>query len=275
MASSLFSLMFPPPPSLLANVVSVLCVAILASAGVSEFTDGSHLQYSKFRDAAVAPGMLAGALGISGRQFSSRVGMAALYAPAFVGALAAFAFPGVVSATPRVAPVAAALAIHFLKRVLEVLYLHHFSAYVIIDSVIPITISYFTNTVSIIYVQYLTQGMPEPPIDLRFPGYILFLVGISGNFYHHVLLAKLRKTGEKGYKIPTGGLFGLVICPHYLFEIIGLFGISFIGQTLQSFAFALGSGFYLLGRSYATRKWYLSKFEDFPKEVKALIPFVF
>ncbi|PPS03344.1 hypothetical protein GOBAR_AA17323 [Gossypium barbadense] len=66
---------------------------------------------------------------------------------------------------------------------------------------------------------------------------------ISGNFYHHYLLSKLRTNGDKEYKIPKGGLFELAICPHYL--------------------------------SYVTRKWYMSKFEDFPKEVKALIPFVF
>ncbi|MQL74629.1 hypothetical protein Taro_006959 [Colocasia esculenta] len=275
MASLLSSLTFPPPPSILTNVISVASVATLAYTGVSEATGGSHLQYSKFRDASAAPGKLLDALGISGRQVSSRAGMASLYTPALIAALAAFGIPGVVSGTPRVAPVAAALGVHFLKRVLEVLFLHRFSGYVTIDSLIPITTSYFTNTVFTIYAQYLTQGMPEPPIDLRYPGYILFLVGISGNFYHHVLLSNLRKKGEKGYKIPTGGLFGLVICPHYLFEIIGLFGISFIGQTLQSFAFALGSAFYLVGRSHATRKWYLSKFEDFPKEVKALIPYVF
>ncbi|MFQ6655561.1 hypothetical protein Gotur_026069 [Gossypium turneri] len=115
----------------------------------------------------------------------------------------------------------------------------------------------------------------EPSIDLKYLGIALFLIGISGNFYHHYLLSKLRTKGDKDYKIPKGGLFELVICPHYLFEILEFLGISLISQTLYSFSVTLGSALYLMCRSYVTRKWYVSKFEDFPKEVKAFIPLVF
>lgn len=145
----------------------------------------------------------------------------------------------------------------------------------ILDSAILISLSYFLSTATTIYSQYLTQGMSEPPVDLKYPGIFLFLVGISGNFYHHFLLSKLRKEGDKEYKIPKGGLFDLVICPHYLFEIIGFVGISFMSQTLYAISFTLGTIFYLVGRSYATRRWYCSKFEDFSEDIKALIPYVF
>jgi len=145
----------------------------------------------------------------------------------------------------------------------------------LLDSAIPITLSYFLSAATMVYAQHLTQGLPEPPINLLYPGIVMFVVGIIGNFYHHYLLSNLRAKGEKEYKIPKGGLFGIVICPHYLFEIIQFYGISFISQTLYAFCFTLGTTFYLLGRSYSTRKWYLSKFEDFPKNVKAIIPFVF
>jgi len=144
-----------------------------------------------------------------------------------------------------------------------------------LDSAIPITLSYFLSAVTMIYAQHLTQGLPEPPINLLRPGILMFVVGILGNFYHHYLLSNLRGKGEKEYKIPKGGLFEIVICPHYLFEIIQFYGISFISQTLYAFCFTVGTTFYLLGRSDSTRKWYLSKFEDFPKNVKAIIPFVF
>ncbi|MBA0571140.1 hypothetical protein Golob_004730, partial [Gossypium lobatum] len=77
---------------------------------------------------------------------------------------------------------------------------------------------------------------------------------ISGNFYHHYLLSKLRTKGDKEYKIPKGGLFELVICPHYLFEILEFLGISLISQTLYSFSVTLGSALYLMCRSYVTRK---------------------
>ncbi|WRX12510.1 3-oxo-5-alpha-steroid 4-dehydrogenase [Theobroma cacao] len=137
-----------------------------------------------------------------------------------------------------------------------------------LESTIVILGTYFTLSSIMIYAQQLTQGLPEPSIDLKYPGIVLFLIGISGNFYHHYLLSKLRAKGSKDYKIPRGGLFELVICPHYLFEILGFLGMSLISQTL-------GSAMYLTCRSYVSRRWYLSKFEDFPKQVKALIPYEF
>lgn len=155
------------------------------------------------------------------------------------------------------------------------LVVHQFSGGMILDSAIPISLSYFLSTASMIYAQHLSQDISEPPVDLKYPGILLFLIGIGGNFYHHYLLSKLRGKGDKEYKIPKGGLFDLVICPHYLFEIIEFLGISFISQTLYAFSFTLGTIFYLMGRSYATRKWYLSKFENFPEDVKALIPYLF
>ncbi|KAK4359874.1 hypothetical protein RND71_022103 [Anisodus tanguticus] len=168
-----------------------------------------------------------------------------------------------------------AVTIHFLKRVLEVLFVHKYSGGMVLGSVLLISSIYFSLAVVIIFIQHLTLGYTEPEVDLKYIGLLIFLVGISGNFYHHYLLSKLRDSKEKGYKIPQGGLFSVVICPHYLFEILGFVGISFISQTSFSLSCAVGVTLYLSGRSYVTRKWYLSKFENFPKNVKALVPFVF
>lgn len=158
---------------------------------------------------------------------------------------------------------------------LQVLFIHKYSGGMMLDSVIIISSSYLFAAAGVIYIQSLTQGFPEPPIDLKYIGFLIFLIGISGNFYHHYLLSRMRGKNEKGYKIPQGGLFGLVICPHYLFEIIAFVGISFISQTLFTYCCTVGIAVYLMSRSFVTRKWYLSKFENFPKNVKALIPYVF
>ncbi|XP_072956270.1 uncharacterized protein [Typha angustifolia] len=264
--SILSGFLFPPPPSLLVMAMSAVSVTSLAYSGLSEIA-GKHLNYSKFWDAGPSKGG-------GNIRLSSRSGMLLLYTPALLAAVASFAVPGVVVGT-RSRLVSAALAIHFLKRDFEVLFIHQYSGQMILDSALLISLSYFANTATMIYDQYLTQGMSEPAIDMKYVGVILFLVGIAGNFYHHFLLSKLRKQGEKGYKIPKGGLFELVVCPHYLFEIIGIVGISLISQTVQGLCFTFGTILYLVGRSYATRKWYLSKFENFPQEVKALIPYIF
>ncbi|KAK6933636.1 3-oxo-5-alpha-steroid 4-dehydrogenase, C-terminal [Dillenia turbinata] len=158
--------------------------------------------------------------------------MLILYTPAFLAGVASFAlFP---NEGLRFLLLSSALTIHFFKRDFEVLFIHKYSGMMVLDSVVPISLSYFISTVSMIYAQHLTQGFPEPPIDLKYPGVALFLVGIGG-----------------------------------------FVGVSFISQALYPFALTLGTTFFLLGRSYATRNWYRSKLEDFPKDVKAMIPFVF
>ncbi|KAG5533010.1 hypothetical protein RHGRI_027299 [Rhododendron griersonianum] len=162
-----------------------------------------------------------------------------------------------------------------VMSVLTVLFVHKYSGPMFVDIATMISLNYFINAALMIYAQHLTQGLPEPQVDLKYPGIAIFLVGLSGNFYHHCLLSNLRGEGKQEYKIPKGGLFSLVICPHYLFEILGFIGVSCIAQTLSAVSFTLGSAILLMGRSYGTRRWYLSKFEDFPEDVKAIIPFVF
>uniref|UniRef100_J3MIQ8 3-oxo-5-alpha-steroid 4-dehydrogenase C-terminal domain-containing protein n=1 Tax=Oryza brachyantha TaxID=4533 RepID=J3MIQ8_ORYBR len=196
---------------------------------------------------------------------------------------------------------AAALAVHFLKRVLEkiiaqlqrqiffpmslsprssvaVLFVHQYSGSMPLTTAATISSSYFLITAAMLYAQHLAAGLPDPPVDLDllYPGVAAFAVGIAGNFYHHFLLSQLRTTTAKTkeYRIPTGGLFALVACPHYLFEIVGFFGFAMIAQTVHALAVAAGAAAYLAGRSCATRRWYESKFEDFPASVKALVPYI-
>ncbi|KGN52161.1 3-oxo-5-alpha-steroid 4-dehydrogenase 2 [Cucumis sativus] len=264
---TLSEFVFPPPASAFVNVMTVVSSAIVAVVGLSE-ARGKHLKYSKFWSSNNA--------NTDRKSFnlSAKLGMLVAYIPAFLaGVVSLWLFP---SEDRRILLLKSALVLHFFKRNLEVLFLHKYSSKMAVDSVITISFSYFSSTAIMIYTQHLSQGLlREPPIDLKSIGVGLFLIGIIGNFYHHYLLSQTRKQGETSYKIPKGGLFSLIICPHYLFEIIEFFGFAFISQTIYSLFFAFATALYLSGRSYATRKWYVSKFEDFPIHVKALLPFVF
>ncbi|KAJ0725385.1 putative 3-oxo-5-alpha-steroid 4-dehydrogenase (NADP(+)) [Helianthus annuus] len=264
--SIFLNFLFPPPPSLFVTTMSVIGISSLANAGFMEIK-GKHMQYSKFLNEGVAKKQ-------NGAKLSSRNGMLLAYTPAFVVGLSSLlAFP---DQDLRFLLLASSLTVHFLKRVLEVLFLHKYSGSMGLESTIIITLSYTISTATMIYAQYLSRDLPNPPIDLKYIGVGLFLIGIVGNFYHHNILANLRKEGDKEYKIPQGGLFDLIICPHYVFEIFDYVGMSCISQTPYAFAFTLGTICYLMGRSYATREWYISKFGDkFPKDVKAFIPYVF
>ncbi|KAL7590220.1 hypothetical protein Lser_V15G36538 [Lactuca serriola] len=264
--SVMLNFLFPPPPSLFVSTMSVIGLTSLSSAGYMEIK-GKHMQYSKFLNVGVVKKE-------DNTKLSSRNGMLFSYTPAFLVGLASLLVFH--DQDLRFMLLASALTAHFLKRVFEVVFLHKYSGSMLLESAIIISSSYTFSTATMIYTQYLSKDFPEPLVDLKYIGTGLFVVGIIGNFYHHYLLANLRKNGEREYKIPQGGLFDLVICPHYLFEILGYVGISCISQTLYAFAFTLGTIAYLTGRSYATREWYLSKFGDkFPKNVKAFIPYIF
>ncbi|MCL7048424.1 hypothetical protein MKW94_025059 [Papaver nudicaule] len=271
MVMSLFDkFLFPPPPSIFITTMSVISLVSLANSGLSELK-GKHLQYSKFWNAD--NGKNKAAVKKESTKLSSRTGMLLLYTPAFLAGVFSFwLFP---NHDFRFLLVNSAVTFHFFKRVFEVLFVHKYSGGMVLDTAMVISLSYTLSAVSMIYNQHLLQGIPDPQIDLKLLGGLVFLVGIVGNFYHHCILSNLRGKSDKGYKIPTGGLFGLVICPHYLFEILIFVGISLMSQSLYPIAFTTGTACYLTGRSYATRNWYQSKFPNFPKHIKALVPFVF
>uniref|UniRef100_A0A0E0LHF4 3-oxo-5-alpha-steroid 4-dehydrogenase C-terminal domain-containing protein n=1 Tax=Oryza punctata TaxID=4537 RepID=A0A0E0LHF4_ORYPU len=275
--------LYPPPASAFVAAASVAQFAALAKAGLGELR-GEHMAYSKFWQVVAGKQEKKKNGGAGGALLPSRQGMLVAYVPAFAAAAASFAVPGAVVGV-RAQVLTAALTVHFLKRVLEVLLIHQYSGSMPLNTAITISSSYLVTTTTMIYAQHLAAGHPDPPVDLLYPGVVVFAVGIAGNFYHHYLLSQLRTTtkkkkqhggdgGEKEYRIPTGGLFGLATCPHYLFEIVGFFGFAMIAQTAHALAVASGTAAYLAGRSCATRRWYESKFEDFPDSIKALVPYI-
>ncbi|XP_076959317.1 uncharacterized protein LOC143635312 [Bidens hawaiensis] len=270
--SFLTTLLFPPPSSLFVNTMSIISSLSLANAGYKE-TKGKHMQYSKFVNINVTTSKKPAK--DQEVKLAGRDGMLLFYAPAFLIGLVSFvAFH---DGDLRLVMVISALTVHFFKRVIEVLFVHKYSGYMSLEAIIPITLSYTISTATMIYAQYLSGAFAEPSVDLKNAGVTLFLIGITGNFYRHWILSDLREKGDREYKIPRGGLFDLVICPHYLFEILQFIGVACISQTLYSASFTFGTICYLTGRSLATREWYISKFgEKFNKDhIKALIPYIF
>ncbi|GFH11203.1 steroid 5-alpha-reductase DET2 [Haematococcus lacustris] len=88
------------------------------------------------------------------------------------------------------------------------------------------------------------------------------------------ILTSLRKPGETGYKIPQGGPFRLVSAGNYASEILEWCGYALAARALPAAAFAFFAFCNLAPRAWRHHKWYLSKFEDYPKARRAVIPFV-
>jgi steroid 5-alpha-reductase len=111
---------------------------------------------------------------------------------------------------------------------------------------------------------------------LRFVlGLVVFLFGMGVNVWSDRVLVGLKNEG-KGYKVPRGGLFELVSCPNYFGEIVEWFGWAVMTWSLVGLGFFLYTCANLVPRARANRRWYLDKFgEDYPKDRKAVIPFLY
>jgi len=105
-------------------------------------------------------------------------------------------------------------------------------------------------------------------------GVMLFIAGFAINKYHDGLLIQLRKTSGNGYHIPFGGLFNYVSCPNFLGEIISWVGFSIVTLSLPALSFLIWTLVNLIARALDHHKWYLNEFPDYPKNRKAVIPYL-
>ncbi len=113
-------------------------------------------------------------------------------------------------------------------------------------------------------------------LDPRFvAGAALFAFGWALNVHSDRVLIHLRKPGETGYKIPFGGGYRFVTSPNYLGEILEWTGWAILTWSLAGLSFALFTTANLAPRALANHRWYREKFDDYPPERRALVPFVF
>ncbi|XP_041355115.1 3-oxo-5-alpha-steroid 4-dehydrogenase 1-like isoform X2 [Gigantopelta aegis] len=105
-------------------------------------------------------------------------------------------------------------------------------------------------------------------------GVITFFIGMIINIHSDSILRNLRKPGEKDYKIPKGGMFNHVSGANFFGEILEWWGFALAASSLPALAFAIFTTCNIGPRACQHHRWYLEKFEDYPKSRKALIPFI-
>ena len=228
--------------------------------GIPLFGRASGLMsYSKFVDK-----------GASNVKVPSVLGMFLIYSPSCLGgclALKSYA------SSERGNLAALMMAIHFGKRTFETLAIHKYSGTMPLISSLNISIVYTVATAIVCYYGESVGGDVEG-LGKRF-GFSLFFLGLVGNLYHHWLLASLRKSGEKRYKIPRGGLFEYVAAPHYLFELIGWLGVVILVDHFCVFLLFFGMMAYLVDRARAQTAFNVKKIDGYPKSRGHILPFLF
>ncbi|XP_031564859.1 3-oxo-5-alpha-steroid 4-dehydrogenase 1-like [Actinia tenebrosa] len=111
--------------------------------------------------------------------------------------------------------------------------------------------------------------------DPRFiVGVLLFFTGMMLNIQADNILTNLRKPGETGYKIPRGGLFEYVSGANFFSEILEWSGFAVACWSYPAFTYAFFTLCNIGPRACQHHRFYLEKFEDYPKTRKALIPFL-
>jgi len=123
---------------------------------------------------------------------------------------------------------------------------------------------------------HFSGGCPsEWYLDLHFIfSIVIFIIGFIINRHSDYILQTLRKPGENTYKIPQGGTYNLIASPNCLGEIIQRCGWALATWSVAGLSFAWWTFVNLIPRAKSNLKWYCMTFNDFPKERKALFPWI-
>jgi protein-S-isoprenylcysteine O-methyltransferase Ste14 len=104
-------------------------------------------------------------------------------------------------------------------------------------------------------------------------GVAIFIAGYRINKKSDATLRRLRSNG-KGYQVPHGGLYERISCPNYFGEILEWLGWAILTWSVAGFAFFLFTVANLLPRAISHHRWYRDTFDNYPRNRRALIPFL-
>ncbi|KZV53455.1 polyprenol reductase 2-like [Dorcoceras hygrometricum] len=131
------------------------------------------------------------------------------------------------------------------------------------------------------FTEYDVWGHVDPLFLLKWYvwlGAAVFSFGWFHQYVCHAILGSLRENDEQyDYAIPHGDWFDYVSSAHYLAEIV-IYGGLVIASGFSDVTILLLFGFVVANLSLAaaeTHKWYLHKFDNYPKNRYVIIPFIY
>jgi len=105
-------------------------------------------------------------------------------------------------------------------------------------------------------------------------GFSLFVLGYIINKSSDSILRSLRKENKNSYSIPDKGLFRWISTPNYLGEIFEWAGWALLTLSVSGLAFLIFTIANLAPRAVKIHRWYQMHFDNYPKERKAIIPYL-
>ncbi|MDH4296176.1 MAG: DUF1295 domain-containing protein [Cyclobacteriaceae bacterium] len=121
------------------------------------------------------------------------------------------------------------------------------------------------------YADYSPNYFLQPNFII---GILFFITGVFINWESDSILINLRKPGESGYVIPQGWLFDYISCPNFFGEIIEWAGFALMCWNLPAVSFLVWTCANLIPRALSHHKWYKQNFEFYPRQRKAILPWL-
>ncbi|XP_062578458.1 3-oxo-5-alpha-steroid 4-dehydrogenase 1-like isoform X2 [Saccostrea cucullata] len=126
---------------------------------------------------------------------------------------------------------------------------------------------------SIIYPLLIRGGKPTPLI----PFLLAFAFCACNGYLQAGYIIKYADFGSEwmwNWRFYLGGMFEYVSGANFLGEILEWFGFALANGSLSAFSFFFFTLCNIGPRACHHHQWYKQKFEDYPQERKALIPFI-
>ena len=171
----------------------------------------------------------------------------------------------------------ACVMFHYLKREFETVFVHRFSnATMPWFNIIKNSTHYWIlSGVFIAYPLYhpLYTNSLDMPVVYTFV--VLFLIAELGNGHAHIIQRNLRPPGTRKRAIPYGQLFELVSCANYTWEILAWCAFAYFTQLLTAWLFVVVYTGQIAVWALKKHKRYHKEFPNYPRNRKALVPFLF
>ena len=177
--------------------------------------------------------------------------------------------------------------IHFVRRTVEVLFVHIYKRKMPLSEAIGAPLYYWFFALFIAWS--VKHKFHLPPVGLAIFGMLVFILGEIGNAYCHLQLRRFRTrqyesiliSPTTGHVLPHGFLFNRVSSPHYFCEIVSWVGYFLVVLTLPALLLLLCTIVTLVIYSGKKHRAYIDEFDGldgrplYPEERKALVPFCF
>lgn len=170
--------------------------------------------------------------------------------------------------------------LHYVKRLLETVFVHRFS-----HNTMPIrnlfkNCSYYWGFTAYVAYHINHPLYTSPCMCTVYGALAAVLLCELGNFSVHIALRNLRPPGTKVRKIPVADgnpltkLFDLVSCPNYTYEIGSWVSFSIMTSCLPAMLFAIAGAYQMTMWALGKHRNYKKEFKDYPKKRRAIFPFV-